>query len=164
MIFNKCDIIDIKYLFLVSSSFTSINNKQNLRGKNISSIKAKIFLLLFFLFLVVLIFVIIVVLIFFSLSSLSLELKLLFSKLESELLKESFLLLIFKFKLIILILLSASLLNFFKLSATDIHNNSLNTESFIKKDLILFITLFLKAFSDEFNSVFQKFTTHLSIS
>ena len=51
-----------------------------------------------------------------------------------------------------------------KLSATDIHNNSLNTESFIKKDLILFITLFLKAFSDEFNSVFQKFTTHLSIS
>ena len=99
-----------------------------------------------------------------SLSSLLLELKLLFNKFESELFKESLLLLIVKFKLMILILVSASLFNFFKLSAIDIHNNSLKAESFIKNDLILFITLFLKAFSDEFNSVFQKFTTHLSIS
>ena len=98
-------------------------------------------------------------------SSLLLELKLVFNILDPELLKGSLLLLLmFKFKFIIFILLSASLFNLFKLSAIDIHNSSLKTESFIKKDLILLITLFLKAFSEEFNSFFQKLTTHPSIS
>ena len=166
-------IIGIKYLILVWLSFTSKNKRQNFNVKKISSIKAKIFLLIFFLLLVLvfglmlLLILLISILIFFSLSSLLLELKLVFKILEPELPNDSLLLELlfkFKFKFIILILLSASLFNLFKLSAIEIHNNSLKTESFMKNDLILLITTFLNAFSEEFNSVFQKLTAHLRIS